>query len=651
MAAFNLAENAFAILRITPRANRAQIEDAYQVALLDAESRADEETVHRAHRALTSPRERLDSELSYFLDATPAKIKATLASLSDPNATESAVGLTGADRANLLAHYCSCGSSAERLSTARDLIAAHMSVADEQVLQAIQGLRVASGFGEADLAAIRAGIVRLREWHAEVLVDAIMASDVGPIELAKQFADAAHQPRLFLDVVSKRYEHHIAPRMLAAVERIRGVLVRISDTPNASDAFDALEVELRAWNGLVQPLQIADRTKGIDEHNSLTLFEEVRTLCLDLANERGRYVEALRISKLAEEVFGELPTATAKLARDIETLTNLASEAAKEQQLLPLLTAVDSARSGVSNVRGALMTAGILSKSSFPVDKLLKVFSSVLNSSTDTEVNDVAAQILRNFAVEICNKYKDSPTALALVNGVLGHSNFLSSKVIADLRADQTLLRNNVDFDIVKAAMENGRFDEASSTIDRMLPSADKETRASLIDIKRIIADRKSSRTNNRVGWAVAIGAVFLIGIIADAFGGNSDEQSDTYEYSDSGSAYDPGYSDSYPSAEGAMTEAAPPIENPPEPFASGVGVTLDELRYCQRQKARIEAAEPLVASNPQVDRFNAAVDDYNARCGSFQYRPADMDMVLDELARDQSAIQAEARNLIGDGQ
>ncbi|WP_216635590.1 hypothetical protein, partial [Croceicoccus bisphenolivorans] len=63
MAAFDLTKNAFALLDVTPRANRAQLEDAYQDALLEADNHKAEAVLNRAQQSLISPRDRLESEL------------------------------------------------------------------------------------------------------------------------------------------------------------------------------------------------------------------------------------------------------------------------------------------------------------------------------------------------------------------------------------------------------------------------------------------------------------------------------------------------------------------------------------------------------------------------------------------------------------
>ncbi len=63
MSSFNLLDNAFALLATHPRANRAQLEDAYQDAFLDAEDHETEARLNRAQQSLVSPSDYGDSAL------------------------------------------------------------------------------------------------------------------------------------------------------------------------------------------------------------------------------------------------------------------------------------------------------------------------------------------------------------------------------------------------------------------------------------------------------------------------------------------------------------------------------------------------------------------------------------------------------------
>lgn len=45
------------------------------------------------------------------------------------------------------------------------------------------------------------------------------------------------------------------------------------------------------------------------------------------------------------------------------------------------------------------------------------------------------------------------------------------------------------------------------------------------------------------------------------------------------------------------------------------------EMRYCFAEKVRLESARDVIDSNPDVERFNQMVDDFNSRCSRYQYQ------------------------------
>lgn len=78
--------------------------------------------------------------------------------------------------------------------------------------------------------------------------------------------------------------------------------------------------------------------------------------------------------------------------------------------------------------------------------------------------------------------------------------------------------------------------------------------------------------------------------------------------------------------------------------------LSLPQLRYCLRQDERLELARSMLAGYAQEMRFNAAVSDFNARCGSFRYDLGDMAIVRSELAGMQSQLRSDAAEIAGTG-
>jgi hypothetical protein len=92
-------------------------------------------------------------------------------------------------------------------------------------------------------------------------------------------------------------------------------------------------------------------------------------------------------------------------------------------------------------------------------------------------------------------------------------------------------------------------------------------------------------------------------------------------------------------SSQAALTEEKPPVD-------TDRVLTAAQLRYCVSEKIRVEAANKAlnVYVPPDVDRFNAMVDDYNSRCGSFRYRRGALESTQADVERSRFILEAEGR-------
>lgn len=683
MAAFDLTRNAFALLDVTPRANRSQLEDAYQDALLEADDHDAEAVLNRAQQSLISPRDRLESELGYFIDAKPATAKAILSSLRDGASCLPFGDVAGLDLINLSAHLCGVGNPSERFEHADHLVAAYEVLDFDEVSQSLNSLRSVSGFGPVEPAQVKTALNRLRLVHARAALDAILANDDGIdhlATLADELSCASPGGRAFLEALLQEYEARIAPELGYAASKVRDSLAAVDADPEERRLITALAADLRAWDKLAQPLQNADRARGIDEHHSRELSGEIRAVCLSFANERELYSQALAISELAAEVFSELPDAAAKLEEDIETLSALSSQKAKAELLTPLGRAVSDAEGRHSETCAGLRQSGFSSEAPTPVREMHGAFASLIRMSNDIELNGMGARLVRNLGIDLCNESNDNHSALAIVKGLLKHRSSLPVDMIKALEGDLKTLQRNLDFSAMTEAMKLGELDEADRLAEGMLDGADTKTSGILLGVRSAIVERKQARKRKLIGWGVF--AAISLAIIVANDNSNSRSSSDTsassaYDYpsdpievtapanvtdiaADDAAAAAAAASDAAAAAAAAASEAAAPyaddaggsqIETPPAPYQTYRTVSVSELRYCKRQKARLEAVQSDQMSNPQIDRFNSAIEDYNSRCGSFRYRESDMDTVNREMASDQANIRAEAQDMIGSEQ
>lgn len=69
------------------------------------------------------------------------------------------------------------------------------------------------------------------------------------------------------------------------------------------------------------------------------------------------------------------------------------------------------------------------------------------------------------------------------------------------------------------------------------------------------------------------------------------------------------------------------------------------EIKYCLAEKARLDAMQGIIDQRRQahITNFNFRVDDYNARCTSYRYRQADMNLARTEIEGMRSSLQVQA--------
>ena len=75
--------------------------------------------------------------------------------------------------------------------------------------------------------------------------------------------------------------------------------------------------------------------------------------------------------------------------------------------------------------------------------------------------------------------------------------------------------------------------------------------------------------------------------------------------------------------------------------------LSTDEIRYCLAEKIRLDAAETVLNTyrEPDVDRFNRYINDYNSRCGEYRYRPGSFDRARRDVEPYRSQLQSEGRS------
>lgn len=578
MATVVFPDNPFAILGVGVAADRGAIAQAHEDALFDAHD-SDEARLERARQDIMTPRTRLEAELGFFPALGTDEVNRLLADLRAQGRSDLAQGFTGLDRANYMALHCRPGMGTRGVANARALANHHDSIVPEQVHALIGQARQRSGFGPVAQDDFDRAFADWRQRHARLVLNRFDENGPMAAHVGKLVATRDRQG-LACGLIPALLREYEARQAGPLEEQAQAVRAALAriDADAPAERVEALARALRHWASLAEPLQQADALRGIDEAHSQALFEAIRSHSLDLANNHKAPAQALAISRLAHEAFASLPEAAAKLAEDIAILEKLARNAPR-------------ANAFRRNLPPARQSAPQPDRAP-------------ANTRSDTDAQAEATPGWR-------------PGGLARV-AVL-----IFALILWIIRATVAMARLLVD------------------------------------------------RWGNRARWGIA-GVVALLVISAmhnrPPASYSPPETSadvatpDTVEMprDQAGSGYEsPGYPVSAPvlpvapqadGLEAVLSQDAPLSPNAtlddgreimPAAYATAP-LGLSELRYCLKQKARLEAVQSEIADSTQNDRFNAAVEAYNPRCGRFSYDRTDMSTIEAEMRSQGSQLHAQ---------
>ncbi|MFY9352059.1 MAG: hypothetical protein WBL20_06975 [Sphingobium sp.] len=648
---FDLRENPFVVLGVTPRSTKADVNEAFEDALLDARDVNDERRLNLARQALFTPNERVTAELGYLLELRPSDARKALTSKAFEHWVEVAESTQGVARANALAEaMSSCTQTDACRSLTLNLLDCWSGINPKEIWQQVSEARSISDFGSIAEADIRRGLDRLRHAHAEKAI----AHLEGNSDLPAVFTDLLEAEIIPNDRVREKFASAL---VTSYAQRTSGALAKAADRSleclqdfvrsGSDQAFRDFENDLADWDRLAQPLQLASQTKGADEPHSQELYEKVRSHALTLANDEARHSDAARITRLAESIFAELPSAQSQLRQDSETLDEILEHSAKTQVLAPLTEAIAEAREDLFWTSQHLTTHGFVTSAPDPIGKIRRSFESLLTPDLPIELRDDGARILRGLAVELFNERQDILNAKSLTAYLASDGRWFSHEVNAQIAADDRELAKNLGMQHLQSAMKGGEWKRAKGICSELLALASGLEVSDLQNINQIIEEKIRSRRTSQFVWGGI--AALVIGFLVFSDDKPSDYNPDYSYDSMSDSVEMPADSAvAAPSLPSTETDIPADTQEEVAPPYGGGSLSLPQLRYCIRQGERMDAARSMVYSYQQQSKFNAAVTDYNTRCGSFQYDHRDMATVRSEIDQVREQLNAEAAAIVG---
>lgn len=665
---FDILENPFVVLNVSPRATREELVTARENAVWDLG--VDETDAGRALSSLLHPRERLLAEISFLPSASPAQCKAITAALKKGELPDVS-GLSALDQANLHAHALSVGEADP--DTIDVLSRLHQKIDVSEVIRELNAIRQLSRERSVERADALLALTTLVQRHAQVAAK-VVVDDALKHSHDYQSAESiwAAERLVTEDVDGKSpfvaqfieaYGGLTRPELQRLSDRIDSAAATLRKRPSETMAQQIAD-DLHQWDALRQPVQLWDQSHGIDEPESQALGKKLRELCVFLANDKQSFDVALTITKAMNEAFGELEGFSEKLEEDVEALEELLEGQRIKQVIGPLKNEVEAAQAKLDATAAAISRGALTSQSNKNIRRLVEQFKLAADKLIGTPQAGAPALILRSLALSLHNEGEHSQAALTLTNWVLANAPQLPGDVRTKLEEDRASLERMVKRAALLSAARSRQLGQVEALAAELAATADDDKERA--QMSAIAASAQKRRASDRVKYWIwgGIAAVVLLFVIADenSSGSNNYSYEPTYAGDDE-AAFDPAedaavdaaaatdaaaaetdsaFGSNLPQAEYGGAERVPSI---------GTGEVLDlaEIRYCRRQDARLTSASRMVdtSSQSQVDGFNAAVSEYNLRCSNFRYYERDMAIVERELMADASQLAREGIEMV----
>jgi hypothetical protein len=626
---FSLLSNPFILLRVTPSSTAVEIKQAYEDAVEDEIAPAN--VLQRAQQSLLTPKLRIDAEVGGFLDVRPELVSRIVAKLEQSagrkELEQELVSLHALPKSNVLTHLGS--QSPLGISALFELLQAQATVPIGSACDAVIEARELAGCGRVDREAVAKALTRLEDRQIRGVVNALAgtsafaATFAGFVKRVLASADSSLIQKL--DSYLRAYNNAAASELSLRRENVVTACDAVRNDPKNEHAIKQIVDALRRWSEFGEPLQLFESYMRREDVQARELYLHVRDLCIWLANEKGRFQTARKITLACAEVFKELPRAIGQMKEESELLAQLHNQQTAATLLEPLGKAYEEAQQNHRSLEQEVLRNGFGPASKGIAKNLYDAFADAVRSTSTTDISDLPWRLVRNVAISLNNESRAPKAAAALIDGLIQFfgAHPPTAEVIALLEGDRQACSKTVIQADLEKSLSAGQLKAAANLVDQLFVlEKDADEVAALQKARAVIADRRRSK-NVKVGFWIAAAAVILLLVIA-----NQDNRP-TYRSSPT------------PTTTNRPTQLSADEDRPL--IGTGVNFTRENIRYCEFQGIRLEALRSLVSSD-NAFAFNALIDDWNSRCSQYRYRPSDKSAVDAEVFARQSALQAEGR-------
>ncbi len=645
----NLTTNPFNLLNISVRSTRDEIADAYEDAQVDGLH--DEEVLLQAHQALIGPKTRLEAELAWLPDCSPSQARRIMEMLGDTSnftdVLDEVKNVEGVSAANIYASLCAHISGNKQI--VESLISSYDELSEEQAITALNDSRQISGFPKANRDLVSKILPEIREQHARAAVSSIIKAEHPGLlmtALVERFLDKHGGTRDFLFEIAFHFDSWSMPILRDIKDQIDQAVETLKSDPDTEKPVADIVQLLLEWDDYSQPAQLIEQEKGLDEQRSKELYDELRDICLWLANEEGQFKSALTISKALLDTFPELPSVVIQASDDIDALEALTEEAKSVELLAPFVSVAEKCFDNLETLDSDLIRKGFSSGGIGLAGELYQVFFEATQRIQGSEHEDVPWMMVRGIAIELNNTETATEAALSILEGLNSFPKASpSTKVKEQLDVDLATIRSNAKFEELGRAGERSDLDTALRLANEILAiSKDEGERQVAREIKANIESQFRSKKRRWLFWGIAAAVVGFIWI-----SDSSSKKKRTYSPKTTTAYSSPSNLTSQPSnttsgtvaksSSGRRNESLPPV-------GSNNVLNQEQIRYCVYQGERLTYLRDLTDTNEKVQKFNQIINDYNSRCSSYRYRSGAVQRVKNELAGVRSKLKSEATEI-----
>jgi hypothetical protein len=304
MASFDLFRNPFVLLDLELSASAKQVAEAFEDAV--AEGHSSETELAAARQALLRPVLRLDAELGSLLDTPQREWRPILTALKRPQSLrelwKALTNVSPLSRSNILAHIASRIPPDASMLTA--WVNAQSGINPDIVYLEIEQFRKISGVVQPDSAALSSALNVLREQQARALFDAFASPSDAIDVMTKCIDDTVSSGNdSYIDALSSlevAYNRFVDQELSFRRERIMATANELRADLNGPGNVALLIDALKFWNLAAKPSQLLEAHRSRSELNSQAVFQEIRNVAIELANDHSRFDLALSLTKACQ---------------------------------------------------------------------------------------------------------------------------------------------------------------------------------------------------------------------------------------------------------------------------------------------------------------------------------------------------------------